>query len=107
MADISKKYLGPVLWEDEKQRTWRDDLGGQPAYEQNAKTCYKELTVRFATEEDYLDFQKRLEQTMTDKTKSIWHPSLDRSLAFEFDLLCVDENDVEEWNKKPLIKDMK
>lgn len=107
MADISKKYLGPTLFEENKQRTWRDELVGQPEYEQPNKTCYKEVIVRFSTKEDFEDFQRRLEQTMSEKTKSIWHPNLDRSLAFDFDLLCVDENEVEKWENKPLMKDEK
>lgn len=38
------------------------------------KEPFKEIIVRFETEEDYLDFQKKLDQKMTIKTKSVWHP---------------------------------
>jgi len=105
MADTSKKHLGPVLWEDEKTRTWRDEWLALPAYEQKSKKCFKEIIVRFSSDEDYKDFQNRLEQQLSHKTKSIWHPKLDRTLAFEFDLLCVDTEDKEEWLSKPLTKD--
>ena len=35
---------------------------------------FKELIVRFETEEDYKNFQELLGQSLTVKTKSIWHP---------------------------------
>jgi len=47
---------------------------GMPEFVQQKKTPFKELIIRFETEEDYLDFQKRIEQKLTNKTKSIWHP---------------------------------
>jgi hypothetical protein len=47
---------------------------GMPEFVQQKKAPFKELIIRFETEEDYLDFQKRIEQKLTNKTKSIWHP---------------------------------
>lgn len=47
---------------------------GMPEFMQQKKTPFKELIVRFETEADYLDFQQLLNQKMTNKTKSIWHP---------------------------------
>jgi hypothetical protein len=47
---------------------------GMPEFVQQKKTPFKELIVRFETEADYLDFQQLLNQKMTNKTKSIWHP---------------------------------
>lgn len=47
---------------------------GMPEFVQEKKKPFKELIIRFETEEDYLDFQKRIEQKLTNKTKSIWHP---------------------------------
>lgn len=47
---------------------------GMPEFVQESKKPFKEVIVRFETEEDYIDFQNRLGQTMTIKTKSIWHP---------------------------------
>jgi hypothetical protein len=47
---------------------------GMPEFVQEKKEPFKQLIIRFETEEDYLDFQKRIEQKLTNKTKSIWHP---------------------------------
>jgi hypothetical protein len=45
-----------------------------PEFVQEKKEPFKELVIRFETEDDYLDFQQRIEQKLTNKTKSIWHP---------------------------------
>lgn len=47
---------------------------GMPEFEQTKVKPFKELTIRFATENDYIDFQRAIGQTLTIKTKSIWHP---------------------------------
>ena len=47
---------------------------GMPEFVQEKKEPYKELIIRFDTENDYLDFQKLINQKLTNKTKSIWHP---------------------------------
>jgi hypothetical protein len=47
---------------------------GMPEFYQEKKEPYKVITVRFETEQDYLDFQKKINQKLTEKTKSIWHP---------------------------------
>ena len=47
---------------------------GMPEFVQEKKEPYKELIVRFETEQDYQDFQKAIEQRLTFKTKSIWFP---------------------------------
>jgi len=41
---------------------------------QEKKEPYKELIVRFETEEDYKNFEEIIGQRLTIKTKSIWHP---------------------------------
>jgi hypothetical protein len=47
---------------------------GMPEFVQEKKQVFKEVVVRFETEEDFIDFQKLINQKMTLKTKSIWHP---------------------------------
>ena len=47
---------------------------GMPEFIQEKKEIYKELIIRFDNENDYLDFQKLINQKLTMKTKSIWHP---------------------------------
>jgi hypothetical protein len=47
---------------------------GMPEFVQEKKEPFKELIVRFDTEEDYKEFQNLISQKLTNKTKSIWHP---------------------------------
>lgn len=47
---------------------------GMPEFNQKKIEPFKTLTIRFETEDDYLDFQKLIGQKLTVKTKSIWHP---------------------------------
>lgn len=52
---------------------------GMPEFEQKDKNNYKTIYVHFRTKEDYEDFAKVIGQKLTPKTKSIWHPELDRT----------------------------
>lgn len=47
---------------------------GMPEFVQQQIRPFKELIVRFETEQDYKEFQQRIGQKLTVKTKSIWHP---------------------------------
>ena len=47
---------------------------GMPEFLQDKKKPFKELIIRFETENDFIDFQNKISQKMTIKTKSIWHP---------------------------------
>ena len=47
---------------------------GMPEFVQEKKEPFKELIIRFDSEDDYLDFQRLINQKLTNKTKSIWHP---------------------------------
>jgi hypothetical protein len=51
---------------------------GMPEFVQEKKEPYKTLIVRFSTEKDYEDFQEKIGQKLTVKTKSIWHPKIIR-----------------------------
>jgi hypothetical protein len=53
---------------------WKEEWQGMPEFVQHKMECFKEVVVRFEKEEDYLDFQRLINQKMTMKTKSIWHP---------------------------------
>ena len=50
------------------------DWVGMPEFVQEKKEPYKILIVRFETEQGYKDFAQLIEQKLTKKTKSIWHP---------------------------------
>lgn len=47
---------------------------GMPEFVQEKKEPYKTLIIRFESEADYQDFAKLIDQKLTLKTKSIWHP---------------------------------
>ena len=64
---------------EQKTEPWRDHWNGMPEYEQENNQPFKKLIVSFRTEEDYIEFSKLIDQHMTNKTKSIWHPKLDRT----------------------------
>ena len=49
-----------------------------PEFVQNDKKTYKTIYVHFRNKEDYEDFAKLIEQNLSEKTKSIWHPKLER-----------------------------
>ena len=50
-----------------------------PEFEQNKKIEFQKITVRFDSLEDLKDFSELIGQPLTEKTKSIWFPRLDRS----------------------------
>jgi hypothetical protein len=47
---------------------------GMPEFIQEKKEPFKTLIIRFDNEADYLDFAEKVDQKLTAKTKSIWHP---------------------------------
>lgn len=64
---------------------WQD----MPEFKQEKKKEYQKLIVRFDNEEDVEEFSKLIGQKITPKTKSIWHPKLERGKDAE--LRYVDE----------------
>jgi hypothetical protein len=74
---MNKKPLLSTLGSNENG-DWKQEWKDMPEFIQEKQRPYKMLIVRFETKEDYEDFQKRIEQKLTDKTKSIWHPELER-----------------------------
>lgn len=38
----------------------------------------REITVRFRNKADFEEFASMMDQTITDKTKAIWYPAIDR-----------------------------
>ncbi len=56
---------------------WRKHWKNMPAFTQEEKKAYKQVIMSFRTKEDYEDFQEKIDQRLTEKTKSAWHPHLD------------------------------
>ena len=50
---------------------------GMPEFVQEDKTSFKCLIVHFKDEQDYKSFQELINQSLTEKTKSIWYPKVE------------------------------
>jgi len=61
-----------------EDKEWKKNWVGMPEFEQENNPPYKKIIVSFRTKEDYEEFSKLIGQKLTEKTKSIWHPHLDR-----------------------------
>lgn len=73
--------------QDEKDELeWRKLWVGMPEFVNEENSSYKKLFVHFRTKEDYDEFAKLINQNLSEKTKSIWYPKLDR-----------DENTLKRW----------
>jgi hypothetical protein len=64
--------------EQSTNKEWKKHWVGMPEFKQEENPAYKTIYVHFRNEEDYKEFSKLIDQSLTDKTKSIWHPKLDR-----------------------------
>lgn len=63
--------------ENEWQMEWKD----MPEFVQEKKdNCYSKITIRFNNKEDLECFSKLINQKITNKTKSIWYPEIERGL---------------------------
>ena len=51
-----------------------------PEFVQEKQEPFSKIIVRFETEEDLNDFAKLIDQKLTPRTKSIWHPALVRGV---------------------------
>jgi len=52
---------------------------GMPEFEAKEFNEYKQLIVHFETEKDYKDFQKLIQQDLTEDTKYIWFPEKEKT----------------------------
>ena len=59
---------------------WKNHWNGMPEFTQEDNPPFKKLIISFRTKEDYDAFSELVSQKLTDKTKSIWYPKLDRDL---------------------------
>lgn len=77
------KTIGPQLNIDVEDLTdpnhWENHWKGMPEFVQEDNPPARKLTIYFRTEEDRIVFSNLINQDMTEKTKSIWHPKLDRT----------------------------
>ena len=59
---------------DKKGVIWQDEWDGMPEYNQEKIMPFKEVIVRFKTEEDMNSFYETIDQKPPNKLKSIWFP---------------------------------
>lgn len=73
--------------ENEREKLWV----GMPEFEQKDNPPFKTIYLHFRNKQDFDEFRTKYaqvddEQTITDKTKSMWYPHLDK-----------DENSLKRW----------
>lgn len=69
----------PTVDENDRDKLWV----GMPEFIQEEKKTFKTIYVHFRNEKDFNEFVKKYkevddEQTISDKTKSMWYPHLDK-----------------------------
>lgn len=74
---LKQSTLDSWSGEIKSPESWQDHWQDMPEFEQENNAPYKSINVHFRTEEDYKDFAKKIDQSLTAKTKSIWYPKLD------------------------------
>lgn len=65
---------------DKEVNDWKKEWKDMPEFVQEKQKPYAQITVRFNNEEDLQEFAKMINQKLTNKTKSIWHPQLIRGI---------------------------
>ena len=69
-----------MLFIDEENE-WEKEWKGMPEYIQKKQDSeFHKITIRFETKEDLDNFSKLIDQKITNKTKSIWFPELERGI---------------------------
>lgn len=81
------KLFDDVVEENERDKYWVD----MPEYVQTDKKPFKTIYLHFRNEEDFKEFVSKYktvdtEQVISDKTKTMWYPHLDK-----------DENSLKRW----------
>lgn len=81
------KLFDDVVEQSDRDKYWV----GMPEFDQKEKKTYKTIYLHFRNEEDFKEFVTKYkaldtEQVISDKTKSMWYPHLDK-----------DENSLKRW----------
>jgi hypothetical protein len=58
----------------------REEWVGMPEFIQDKQKPYAQITFRFNSEEELQDFAGKIGQKLTNKTKSAWHPPLEKGI---------------------------
>jgi len=66
-----------MLFEDDVE--WKKEWQNMPEFVQSeTNKPYAQIIFRFANENDLQEFSKLINQKLTKKTKSAWHPQIER-----------------------------
>jgi hypothetical protein len=73
---------------------WKQHWKDMPEFVQEELKPFAQIIVRFATEEDLRDFNRRIGQDLAATAKSTWHPKAARSTGVHFTMkrAYVDES---------------
>ena len=70
-ADIGEQGL---LFDTDEFLAWKEHWQGMPEYIHEDLTPWKSVIVHFESREDMVAFSALIEQTLTEKTQSVWFP---------------------------------
>lgn len=60
---------------------WEKEWKDMPEFNQvKTEKPYAQIIFRFANEKDLQEFSKIINQKLTNKTKSAWHPQIERGM---------------------------
>lgn len=72
--DQTDNDLFEIIDDNDENEHWTDHWNDMPAYIQEDNGPWKTINVKFASKEDMVAFGEATNQSITDKTKSTWHP---------------------------------
>ena len=76
-SEQKDKFKELFEFETSDDDNWEKHWRGMPEFEQDDNSPWKTLKVHFKSEEDYKEFSKLIGQSLSNKTKSTWHPKQD------------------------------
>ena len=78
----AKKFFGKIKADKTRdseiqENAWPKHWKGMPEFKQEDNAPYRKFLLHFRTKEDYKEFGEKIEQEVTEKSKSLWHPKLE------------------------------
>lgn len=85
-----KIYEENLFGEDPSIPEWKKEWLEMPEFIQEDAQPIKQIIVSFLKKEDIEDFAKLVEQNITENTRSLWYPEVQKERPSNF--LWVDED---------------
>lgn len=63
--------------EIKSEKEWEEEWQGMPEFIQNKYIPYKEIVIRFESEEAVQKFARIMRQNILESTKWLWYPKID------------------------------